>query len=335
MMRAGFRLPGPGGWGPIMPRAIRTCVWLAAVVLAAGCYGIADYDEFPGWPDDVPRDTDLELDTGELDTGEPDTDEDDTGEPDTDSIDTETDIDTDSGPPTDGSTWCWMVAPAGEGQLAVIQIDMDTGTWFEQGTYGAADSGITESYHTAGIGLLDDVMVMSGYTGNDFNWIELDMGADTVTKGEISNYTVSVGSDGSRLVTLCEELLEGPFGGFCFYDDFEALDSLDASEIVSASTWASRLCTTEERAYTAWHSTNEIEVFDIGTGEQLYTIALEGWDGWVWGMSVVGDVLHLASGGFEERIARFDHETGDLLDEVYVTGTPYSHPPTGLWCESY
>lgn len=113
---------------------IEKCAWLAVfcAALVAGCYNIADYDEFPGWPDHVPRDTDLEVDTGEIDTGDPDTgepdtaetdsgEEVDTSEPDTDSIDTETDIDTDE-PDCDewdpGVSAVDVTALCGEGELS-------------------------------------------------------------------------------------------------------------------------------------------------------------------------------------------------------------------------
>lgn len=118
---------------------------MVCAALVAGCYDIADYDEFPGWPDHVPRDTDLDVDTGEIDTGEPDTGEPDTGEPDTgepdtaetdsgevdtsepdtDSIDTETDIDTDE-PDCDewdpGESAVDVTAFCGEGELNSFDV---------------------------------------------------------------------------------------------------------------------------------------------------------------------------------------------------------------------
>jgi len=80
-----------------MKTMARTVGWLATAcaALAVGCYDVAEYDEFPSWPGDLPQDTDADWDTGEPDTGEPDTEEPDTGEPDSDSVDTESDLDTD------------------------------------------------------------------------------------------------------------------------------------------------------------------------------------------------------------------------------------------------
>jgi hypothetical protein len=164
-----------------MRQELRRYLWLAPIcaALATGCYDIADYDEFPGWPDDVPRDTDVEWDTGEPDTGEPDTGEPDTGEEDTGEEDTGEDdcIEVDPGvAAVDVSASC------GEGELS---------SWNEPlvGDVALRIIGIYETdapHHEMGdceieLHLDHDVaLVFSAY--EPAHWIVTNSGSGTITQ---------------------------------------------------------------------------------------------------------------------------------------------------------
>jgi hypothetical protein len=268
---------------------------------------------------DADGDTDTDSDVG---TGS------DTGSSTGQDTESDTGVDTgyDTNVPTSGSTWCWLVAPR-DGMLAVIQVDMDTGYWFERDAFG---TGINESFDTGGLARVGNTLVMAGYTGNEFSWVEADMDAKQVTIGNDAGHVVSVATDGTRILSFC-----GEHGlSLCTYTNFAALNSGNPSGVLENVVGVTRIGATSDRIYGAWHSTDSIKVFDSADGTLLNTVVLEGWDDWIWGISVVGNVLHIVNSN--GLVARFDKDTGAFLDSVQVD-LPYPYPSAGhgLWCESY
>lgn len=89
---------------------------------------------------------------------------------------------------------------------------------------------------------------------------------------------------------------------------------------VPAVPYATRLGRGDDAFLSAWHSTDEIEVWDTTTGAQLDTVHLKGFDTWVWGLSAVRDRLFVVNDGREPgyswntRIAEFDMAGGAVLD---------------------
>jgi len=255
---------------------------------------------------------DADEDFGDDDVGDDDVGDDDTGDDD-----------------VSEDPWCWTVAPAG-GQLAVLQMDAAAGTWFEYGRYG---QGVNESFHTSGLARKDDTLVMAAYLGNNFQWAELDMAADVFTAGSGTD-TVSTAMHGKNIATLCNE-------GLCLYDDFAALDAGVPVDISPVEYYASRLGIHGDTLYTAWHSTAEIDVYDVITATYQHTLQLEDYDTWVRGISQVHDLLYVLDDGRGahadqgQRIAVFDASTGLLDHDMFFDVSPggYSHVPTGLWCE--
>ena len=70
--------------------------------------------------------------------------------------------------------------------------------------------------------------------------------------------------------------------------------------------------------YSAWHSTDEVLVNSLPTGEELPSIHLEGYDTWIWGMSVTDEgLLCIANRG---TITVFDVNTGAQLEVIETTG---------------
>jgi len=217
---------------------------------------------------------------------------------------------------------CWTTAPI-DGQLAVLQINVDVDTYHEVGRYG---SGLDDSFHTAGIAELGDELIAAGYDGNTTRWTRIDrVTGETEIGLATAEWSVAATPSGN-LATFCG-------GGYCEYASFDALQEGWPVHHANGDYLASRLAVEDGQVYGAWHSTSEIEVYDRLTGALLRTVPLEGWDGWVWGIGVHDGLIHLLDGDFSEpRVARFDGETGELLAEVVLENLDYDHKPTGLWC---
>ena len=86
----------------------------------------------------------------------------------------------------------------------------------------------------------------------------------------------------------------------------------------------SRMATGGDTFYGAWHSTDEIVVGDLVSGETLPPLPLEGFDGWVNGMAVTsaGELVVVAgpdSGPWQSALLFFDSATGALVRTVLVS----------------
>ena len=63
--------------------------------------------------------------------------------------------------------------------------------------------------------------------------------------------------------------------------------------------------------YGAWHSTDTVDRVDLGTGQKLSPLTLEGYDGWILGMSVTEDGRLLIPGDtWGDTVYVFDAATG-------------------------
>lgn len=232
-----------------------------------------------------------------------------------------------------GTPYCWTVAPV-SGQLAVIEVDMDAGTWTEYGRYGQA---VNSSFHTGGLARSGDTLVMAAYLGNNFQWMELDMAADTIVRGSDTD-NVSVSIHDQEFIALGYHHQD-----VHRYADFDALNYGNPSSTITMDPHASRLGVCEDELYTAWHSTNELDVYDPTTGAYLHTLPLDDFDTWVWGISMVGGQVHVIDDGRGAymangtRIASFDPVTGANTGNVFIdfAGTEFGPGPAGLWCEAY
>jgi hypothetical protein len=223
-----------------------------------------------------------------------------------------------------GDTWCWTVAPIDK-QLALLQVDMNAHTWTEVGRYGS----VTSSFHTQSLARLGDHLYMSAYGGNNFEWVDLDLSAGTLSVSGPAE-PVSVLTDGMHLYW-------GLFEGICEYESWGDLVTDHDIGCVSGFDHATRFTRFDALVYGAWHSTSEVQVYDASSGFELETIRLDDWGTWVWGMSIAGGMLHLIDDarnhsytGSGVRIARFDPATGDLIDHTFIDGPRAS----GLWCEA-
>lgn len=98
------------------------------------------------------------------------------------------------------------------------------------------------------------------------------------------------------------------------------IDAGIAPEELDVPYYASRLFATDDKLYFAWHSTNVIDVYDVEQGVSS-EIVLEGYDTWVQGLHVTdeGD-LFLNAVNSENRIARFNAETGAAVADALIEG---------------
>jgi len=117
--------------------------------------------------------------------------------------------------------------------------------------------------------------------------------------------------------------------GLPLFPSFESLlrDPDDATYL--PTTRNSRIAVHGRLLFSAWHSTDSVEVQDLFTGETLPSIPLEGYDDWIWGFSVTGDGELIVSGPPTETpsLFVFDVRTGDRLRQIAM-----DRPAVGLVC---
>ncbi len=224
---------------------------------------------------------------------------------------------------------CWLVAPL-DGQLALLEVDMDAGTWLEVGRYG---EGFASSFRTAGLAYYRGALVMAGSDGSRSRWLEIDLRTGLARWGRETDLdAAAVYRD--QLIAACPEMTD-----LCFYGSFDELSrSLPSARRIGVTCFT-RLGVWGDELYCAWHSTDSVEVYGLTTGDHR-TVGLEGYDTWVWGVSLAGGRLHLVDDGradpeiHDARVVAFDPYTGERLNEVILEGFPGGVRPSGLWCES-
>lgn len=123
-------------------------------------------------------------------------------------------------------------------------------------------------------------------------------------------------------------LTTAPFGyGAQAYPSYAAVLSGDPSAEYSTG-GDSRMTAHGGRLYSAWHSTNTINVFDLVTNELLPPITLDGYDGWILGMAVTDAGELIISGDtWGDKIRVYDVATGAKIRELQP-----STPVFGLSC---
>lgn len=123
-------------------------------------------------------------------------------------------------------------------------------------------------------------------------------------------------------------LTSAPFGnGAQAYPSYAAILSGEPSAEYDFGA-DSRMTAHGGRLYSAWHSTNTVDVFDLTTNESLPPITLDGYDGWVLGMAVTDAGELIISGDtWGDTIYVFDVATGTKLRELRSTT-----PVFGLSC---
>jgi hypothetical protein len=119
-------------------------------------------------------------------------------------------------------------------------------------------------------------------------------------------------------------------GQLLHFADFESIASGMPLETFTVDPQFSRISTRGSSLYTAWHSTDTVQVQDLPSATQLPSLLLEGFDDWVDGMSTTSDGrLYLLS---TESIVVFDVATGEQLQQIGINSV--LTPLTTLHCWS-
>jgi hypothetical protein len=114
-----------------------------------------------------------------------------------------------------------------------------------------------------------------------------------------------------------------------FYASFtDVLNDTPTSEI-SIDDNNTRMTVQGSTLYTAWHSTNRVDVWTLPSPAKLPSIVLEGFDDWVMGMWATTDGrLVIAS---REHILTFDAATGAVLSTVAPALQDWSYGGLTCW----
>jgi hypothetical protein len=107
---------------------------------------------------------------------------------------------------------------------------------------------------------------------------------------------------------------DGPVGGINRYDSLDALLEGDASSRLDGEYGShAAMAAYGDFLYTAWHSSQEIEEYDLASGRRLRTIQLDRPDDWIFGFAVLRDRIVLTAPGRLASMSVYDLETGDEL----------------------
>ncbi len=271
------------------------------------------------------------TDTG----GEADTDTDMDADTDADA-DADSDVDTDADADTGGDgpyepTWCWMAAPVDSGSkwtsLALLVVDMATGAVTEVGRYNI---GIYGGFVTAGLVRDGSTFVFAGHEGDGIRGQRLHTSTETLERCVGTTRSESVAFTGSEYVRV--EVKGFELRRYATFEDLCA----DRPTSSVPTEWIERLAVEGSQVYGMWHSDDHVQIGNLDNGYPIRKLPLEGWEGWVWGVSMAGGKLHLLSypdQWREQRVESFDPLTGALIEAVVVPDMGYVTRPSGLWCE--
>ncbi|GDX82772.1 hypothetical protein LBMAG42_45830 [Deltaproteobacteria bacterium] len=235
-------------------------------------------------------------------------------------------------PAVEGGPWCYTFRASGdaggtgESQVEQLEIDMSTGVGTTWMTYGGA--GVTTSFSTSGVAWNGHTFVVGYYDGNGWRWMELapSTGLATDYGGVETPWVAWSGGDyivqyhaypdASRYSDLADIVADSPSGSINIRG-------------------ATRFTVADGKLYGMWHSTAEMLLFDAVTGNPMGSIPLEGYNTWVWGISVFDDWMFAIDDGRQygfERIGWFDRGTGELIADVPVPGNVPGRRYSGLHC---
>jgi WD40 repeat protein len=111
------------------------------------------------------------------------------------------------------------------------------------------------------------------------------------------------------------------------YPDYEAVLNEEVDRTFNAGIGATVFTVDGDTFYSAWHSTDTINLADLSTDAPRGSIPLDGYDGWILGMSVTGGQLVISGDVWGDTVRIFDAQTGEHLRDVRP-----SMPVYGLSC---
>lgn len=227
-------------------------------------------------------------------------------------------------PDSESSAACWTLQ-AVDGELRLLELDLASGRVSEVQRFSSpSDPRFGSSFHTAGMASLDGQLILPGFTEGDFRWLELDPDTAEASVGELADpSTMSVATDGELLFATCD----APHT-ICAYESYAAVQAREVAGCVRVNELlGTRLNIDGRTLYSAWHSTDVVDVFDLETGERQRSIQLEGFDDWVAGLSVVGErLMILGDSSRDGHLWVFDVNSGAQLARLPFEGS-------ALWCQ--
>ena len=120
-------------------------------------------------------------------------------------------------------------------------------------------------------------------------------------------------------------------GGVYRVNGYQGLLAGEASRLPQLSISNERFTVNRGLVYSAWHSTNTIDVDDLVTGAAVRQVTLEGYDGWIFGLDVTDDGRLFVAGMDDAGtlLMIFDARSGARLGQHRI-GAPWG--AAGLAC---
>jgi hypothetical protein len=148
------------------------------------------------------------------------------------------------------------------------------------------------------------------------------IGCDGDTEGisrlDLANETSERFPGGCSSMTLLGDRWLVKRGDFQLFDSFDDAVVGATFEVLGIQDNNSRVGALGDRLYTAWHSTDELNRYDLANGNIPTAITLENFDGWVMGLVPLDDgrIVILSTMGAVHTFS----ETGESLATVSVDG---------------
>ncbi len=177
-------------------------------------------------------------------------------------------------------------------------------------------------------GMVCDLGVQLGGTNvTSLGWIGDDVygcvDGDGSGAGELTRINLASGVlDVSELLCRAAADLDGkiltlPPSGFPGtleqYDSF-ADAMMGNSTSIDFSPSASRITASADTIYGAWHATDVLQRYSVSSEAELPDLMLQGYDGWVQGMSQVGDRFFIRT--WQSNVLEFNATTGAQVQEI-------------------
>ena len=310
---------------------MRWWLWvLLAVVLPVGCHhvGVLELEGDSGADSDGDSDSDIDSDSD--------------GDVDGDS-DSDTDLDTDSDSDSDTGTETETVSDTGTDSWPAACDSIMMEDWYcysvilessyrYVGLVGGQTGDLCEiapapsSIYTNSIAVLGDEAVIC--SSDQVCSVSLTNGTHQMVDfyAEYGASCKSVAAWGSELLLMPTASMAAYIDLLFVFPSFAGISSHSYSSL-SINTHASRITVAGDDMYSAWHSANEVDINPLPSGAPETTLTLDGYDDWIWGMSVTDDGLLFISGN-DGDLYLFDAATGNQQGVVTTAASSLG----GLFC---
>lgn len=231
--------------------------------------------------------------------------------------------------------WCYTFGAASQEEdesphasLEQLEIDLTTGEGAVWMRYTGGHIGAP--FETNGVTWNGHSFVLSYHNGSGDRWLEIDP-----TRGEVEDLGAArapsaiAWSGADYIVQTDGESTEKR------YADLPSILSDTPSGTIDLS-GVERFTVADDRViYGMWHSADQAMILDASDGSLLQELPLEGYDTWVWGISVTERWLFAIDDGRQlpyKRIGWFNRETGERVADVKVPEGRQGRGYSGLYC---